>query len=316
MKLDQRLTDMLSYKRPHASTTEAEWIDEFIEPYKPTVFGPKSTPMAYVITVGVSTTLFSAHTDTVHRTEGDQTIYYNEETQCLYKEDDEPLGADDGAGVWLLLGMIDAKVPGTYVFHRGEERGGIGSKWMSDHQSEWLTQFERAIAFDRKATHSVITHQGYGMCCSDDFAQTLSDAFNALDDNFMYAPDDSGVYTDTAEYVDLIAECTNVSCGYYDEHTSKERLFVPHLMALRDACIKLDWSALPVTRQPGEDDTISPYQSFYSTAGRIGRPIDLVKMSRTDLCDLAFEDPDEFAHLVYEQLHGVSAFSSGWEEAL
>ena len=30
----------------------------------------------------------------------------------------------------------------------------------------------------------------------------------------LYATDPTGIFTDTANFVDIIPECTNISCGY------------------------------------------------------------------------------------------------------
>ena len=51
------------------------------------------------------------------------------------------LGADDGAGVFLMLEMIDANVEGTYIFHRGEERGGWGSSQIAELHADYIKQF-------------------------------------------------------------------------------------------------------------------------------------------------------------------------------
>jgi hypothetical protein len=48
----------------------------------------------------------------------------------------------------------------------------------------------------------------------------------------------------------IIPECTNLSCGYANEHSSNETLHLPTLVALRDACLNIDWAALPVVRDP------------------------------------------------------------------
>lgn len=300
--LDARLLRMLSFKRPHGTPTELNWTDEFIMPYRPTMYGDSDT-MAYVITVGESNVLFSCHVDTMHQKEGKQKIHFENKTQRIVKRDKEPLGADDTAGCWLMLEMIDAKVPGAYIFHRGEECGGVGSGWIADHMSEWLAQFDYAIAFDRRATHSVITHQARGRCCSNDFAQALADKLNAQNEEFIYMPDDSGVYTDTAEYVDFIAECTNISVGYDHEHTASETLFVPHLTALRDACIALNWSSLPVTRKPGEDDYHE--MSWFRTTTKKPGKVNLYALSLEEMRELAWYDPEDFADRVFMELNGV-----------
>lgn len=286
--MNTKLAEMLTYRRPHNSEGEEAFVKRFItDVHTHMVLGPMEN---IVITVGDgSHTLFSCHTDTVHRDDQRQKLVYDSVKNHFYKKDGTPLGADDGAGVWLLLEMIEAGVPGTYVFHRGEERGGIGSSWLEKHESEWLLQFDRAVAFDRKATYSVITHQGRGRCCSDTFGEALADALNRQNDDFMYAIDDSGVFTDTANYTELIPECTNVSCGYYKEHGPDEYLDVAHLEALRAACIALDWEALPTERQPAADLPL-----IYALDGFSGMDYD-------DILGFCLEDPDSVADMIYAE---------------
>src|SRR5205085_10435218 len=67
-----------------------------------------------------------------------------------------------------------------------------------------------------------------------------------------FRPDDTGVYTDTNEYADLIAECSNVSVGYDCNHGPNEILDVYHAEKLLAAVLKLDLDALVIHRQPGE----------------------------------------------------------------
>jgi len=165
----KRLAKMLRYRRAHDSTGERVYIKKFILPYHPSVFRDPVTNevLAFVVDVAdenkvVPPMLWSCHVDTVHTMEDSnkdfmQEVLYDEECAMFYKGDGKPLGADDAAGVWLLLEMIDAGVPGSYIFHRGEERGGIGSGGMADHHAAWLSQFSYAVAFDRRDNCSIIT---------------------------------------------------------------------------------------------------------------------------------------------------------------
>ena len=103
------------------------------------------------------------------------------------------LGADDKAGVTILLYMIKNKVPGLYYFFLGEEVGCVGSRKVStkvksiveekesEGKSEWektIKKIKKVIAFDRRGYDSVITHQSSSRCCSDNFAQALSEELN------------------------------------------------------------------------------------------------------------------------------------------
>ena len=250
----KRLLEMLSYTRAHQSEGERLFVDKFINPYNPEVYKSGNEVLAYVVTVGGKKrppVLWSSHVDTVHSMDDAvmQTAHYDESGGFVYKDDGRPLGADDGAGVWLLLEMIDAKVAGTYIFHRGEECGGIGSSGMAKHHKEWLSQFKWAIAFDRRGDGDVIIEQSRGVCASNEFAQQLSTLLNIS--GMSYAPSDMGIFTDTANYRNIIPECTNVSVGYDNEHTGNETLDAWHLSKLRDVMVSFNTqiiNSLPALR--------------------------------------------------------------------
>lgn len=190
-------------------------------------------------------TLFVAHMDTVHSRDGVNRYRFQNN---LLKALGAPLGADDGAGMAILFHLIQMGKPGYYIFTQGEECGGLGAKYLTMHDAELLAQFDRAIAFDRRGDSSVITHQMFGRCCSDAFAAQLSHCLNDL--GLLYMPDDTGSYTDTAEFVDIIPECTNISCGYLREHSDKEILNMTHFDALCKAACMIDWDGLAAHRDP------------------------------------------------------------------
>ena len=209
--------------------------------------------------------LWSCHIDTVHDAGGRQTVSLSAAgVVSLSKKSRKTsscLGADDTAGIFLLYQMIRRGVPGHYIFHYGEERSGIGSRDLAETLPDFLTQFSCAIALDRRGTKDVITHQRYGRGCSDAFAQSLADGLGgALD----YRLSSQGVYTDTAEYIHLIPECTNLSVGYEGAHGRGESLDTRHVFALLEALVKLDQSALVIARDPLDPD--ESWDSFLSPA--------------------------------------------------
>lgn len=317
--------EMVTYRRPHQSAGERAFIDRFIMPHNPAEdeFGNLH------ITVGITPkTLFSTHTDTVHKNDAMQVVVYDENLGFVYKADGEPLGADNAAGVWLLLEMVDAGVKGHYVFHRGEERGGLGSGWLQTECEDWFTDcgFDRAIAFDRKGETSVITFQGGDRCCSDEFGSALAAALAA--EGLPYVLDTGGVFTDTANYTELIPECTNVSVGYYDEHTAKELQSTEHLIELRAACLKIDWDALPTKRNPVTCRDMlwrapKKYEArvgTWATGAGKAMPQDIADMfgcetgSREDLDDFydeeqqALEDEDWGAYVTADEQLDIATF--------
>jgi hypothetical protein len=250
-----------------------------------------------------SKTLFIAHVDTVHRDTGPNKI---KKTQTHWHADGAPLGADDGAGVAMLMHLIHSGVAGYYIFSQGEECGGIGAKFIEANNKDLLKQFNRAIAFDRRGIDSVISHQGMGRCASDSFCQTLASALNEHNDNLMYSPDDTGVYTDTAEFTDIIPECTNISVGYYNEHGDRENLDIVHFAALAIAASKVDWDALPTDRDPTVDDYKTyKYDSKYDTAWWSGYGVykDDKDGKPTDGKEALYNWPDDDEYFATEMLY-------------
>jgi hypothetical protein len=176
-------------------------------------------------------------------------VAFSADEETLFTPDGQCLGADDGVGVWLMLEMIKSGVPGAYLFHRGEELSGIGSSAIHDQASEFLSQFKWAIAFDRRGTTDIITHQSGIRGCSDEFARELAKQLNR--GGLYLTLSKNGSYTDTFEYFDIIPECTNVSVGYQREHTPNETLNLDYLFRLRNSiCNYFDSECLPVERVP------------------------------------------------------------------
>ena len=231
------LLSMLTYRRPHGSITEREFIDRFIAP----IPGISTDQVGnYYLKLGSSTTAFSCHVDTMHAEEGIQRVCVAYTSGIAYADDSSCLGADNAVGVWLLLELIKANVPGLYLFHRGEECGGIGSKHIVTLTPHLVDGIERMVAFDRKGDTDVITHQSGVQTASMVFAEALASHLGG-----NYTPSSEGVYTDTLEYEHLINDCTNVSCGYNFEHTPDEYVVLHTVEQLRDKILMIPWDELP-----------------------------------------------------------------------
>ena len=248
-------------------------------------------------------TLFVAHVDTVHRDEGPNKI---SKTPTHWRADGAPLGADDGAGCAMLMHLLHAGVAAYFIFTQGEECGGIGARFVAKDVA-FLSQFDRAIAFDRRGIDSVITHQGYGRTASDAFAEALSEALNA-DDTLWYLPDDTGVYTDTAEFIDVIPECTNISVGYYNEHSDQESLDIVHFTALAERVARIDWDSLPTLRDPSvKENKWDAYDDWYLGGGREATSVTSFARGHW-----LVDDPDDVREELREAIYDAMAGSKQW----
>ena len=319
------LLTILSTQRKAGTPEEEAFVAKHILPLEnhpnATQFTQDEYGNVFVEVCGGSDKLFTAHTDMIVIPNTKQEVLYDANLQVAYTSGKCTLGADDGAGMWLLMELLKAGVPCWLAFFRAEEVGGLGSQFAAKDNPEFFKSFTHCISLDRRGTGDVITHQSWGRCCSDALADHLSRALNAHGLN--YAPCDGGIFTDSANFTDIIPECLNVASGYNNEHRNEEELDVDHLLRLRDALVKIDWTTMPVKREPGEDDfkydyswlnyrnfnkgfaSDTPHWSKKTTTRKPTLTVDdLYDMDHTDLVDAMLDDPDAMADAVWELLWG------------
>lgn len=241
------LVNWLQHMRPAYSQTERLFCERYLEP----IFGKPDVHGNYIKVIGDRPNIaFTAHTDTVHKFEGIQTLTI--EDDIVTTMNGSCLGADCTTGLWLMAGMIEAGVEGVYVAHAAEEIGGIGSTKLVADRPAWLIEIDAVISFDRFGTNSVITHQGGRRTASDTFAISLADALD-----LSFKPDNYGTYTDSLEYADVVPECTNISVGYYDQHTSSESQDLYFAQVLLERLIAARWDTLAISRDPTHLETLT-----------------------------------------------------------
>lgn len=241
------LLNILSYRRCYNTDGELEFLEEVIGEINGIQWDDFGNAYIRIPNEDGSQSdiLWSCHTDSVHSPKNQtirQNLKWEENGNIIGLNQGKPgqcLGADDGCGIWLMMEMLDQGKPGLYVFHRAEEVGGQGSRWIAKNNPDLLKGINYAIAFDRKDLSSIITHQGGSRCCSDAFGLALGAALSRTPGINMKL-DQTGSFTDTAVYVDVVPECTNVSVGYYNQHGPRETLDVMHMIRLRDALMQLN----------------------------------------------------------------------------
>ncbi len=251
--------DLIQYRRPYDTKTDNLFADALAE-YITTALGYDVTRDKVgniFVRVGTNpSTAFTAHTDTVHNMGGVQTIGIDD--TLLHAVVNDPisncLGADDTTGIVILLELMRAGTDAVYCFFRGEEVGGVGSSEAStdlynSNGGHPMNGVNKVVSFDRRGYSDVITHQGHGNCASDTFASSLAYQLNMS--GLTYRADDSGIYTDSAEFMEDISECTNISVGYDNEHTRDEFQDLGFLFDyLIPAVLEVNWGSLPCLRDP------------------------------------------------------------------
>lgn len=189
--------------------------------------------------VGQVPVLITAHLDTVNKRPGP--IQYQVRHNYVYASGDEPLGADDRAGVALVLYMSTIRPDLSYALFIGEEVGMVGSRQAAQAyaQGQWVFQdLAAVVSLDRKGHTDIIITQAGAPCASIEFAKALQDQIPILTSL------EHGVYTDSYAFVGLVPNATNLSVGYFNAHSPKESQDLAFLDRLGEYLIMADWNHL------------------------------------------------------------------------
>ncbi len=253
MDIQETFLNLTSFTYPHGTEHELfqylprnYQLDEFGNPYLLIGESPKY--------------MFTCHLDTASYSK--EKVNHFIQGEEIMTDGKTILGADDKAGMTILLYMIEKNIPGLYYFFLGEERGCIGSrKVASKHKTDNpFPTILAVVSFDRRGTSSIITHQLGGRCCSDLFATELAKELNLVNPSFDYTKDPTGIYTDSAQFTEIYPECTNVSVGYDMEHTTAESINIVHLKKLCEAATQISWDKIPIERNPRSKEEYDQYE--------------------------------------------------------
>ena len=227
-----------------------------LEKYLPTGF-KKDSVGNYFYEIGESETLFTTHLDTYSEKYEKVNHVIDADNEYHIRTDGKTiLGGDNKLGCCILIGMIKNNIPGTYYFFLGEEpiiSGGLwGSSSALTNNPEFFTKFKRCIAFDRRGYGSVVIRQMGRMTSSNEFIQALSSELRRFGSIEFDESSKYGYYTDTATFMDVIPECTNISAGGFDEHYESEWVDLNYTYNVYKTALQIKWEDLPVRRKIGE----------------------------------------------------------------
>jgi len=247
--------------RTYPNKTESELFHLLPENLETDGYGNK-----YFIIGENPSVMFTSHLDTA--TSANTPVNHVIDGDIIKTDGKSILGADDKAGVTIMLYMMEKGVKGLYYFFLGEEVGCLGSRWLSEvHAKTPDAYIKKVVSFDRRGKDSVITFQSSSRCCSEDFGTALSKELNekakTLGIDFLYKNDPTGVYTDSAKFTKIYPECTNISVGYQSEHTLMESQNIDHLEKLAKTVCLVDWESLPVSRDPSKIEYSDYYSDYY-----------------------------------------------------
>lgn len=195
--------------------------------------------------IGQSNTLFVSHLDNYCETV--KKVSHKFDNEFVLTDKTTILGADNKAGVSVLVSMIAKKIPGHYVFFRAEELGCVGSLDFKKNNYKGLMKYNKCIAFDRKGYSDIVYCQNDINTASLEFSNILSNEFSKFS-NIKYKATEGGV-TDSGSFKYLIPECINLSVGFFANHTVLEKQNLAFLQQLANTVCKIDWENLPTFRQ-------------------------------------------------------------------
>jgi hypothetical protein len=187
-------------------------------------------------------------------------LYYDNKRQTFWSPDG--LGADDRAGVFLMLHAYNAISPKpNLLFTDLEESGGQGAQDAAKELKDELLTADLFIEWDRKGANDAVFYRDE----PDDFRKYIC--------SFGFK-EEKGSFTDVAILSRELEICAvNLSVGYYDQHTFSERLDVREMWHSysRGKQIILDASEKkkkwPNPKKPVTPTDIQTHRQYYRNYG-------------------------------------------------
>lgn len=169
----------------------------------------------YIVAVGDIPIALVAHLDTVFD-RPPQEVYYDMRKGVCWSPDG--LGADDRAGVFFILNLIQRKLRPSVIFTLGEEQGGIGATALAEIPCP-IPNLKYMIELDRQGENDAVFYQ----CYCPSFMSYIED-FGFLEKK--------GSYSDISFLMEKWQICgVNLGTGYFDEHSYSEILNVNAMFA-------------------------------------------------------------------------------------
>lgn len=173
-----------------------------------------------------------AHLDEVHQRTGDgYSVITLKKTQIILgydsiRKDFSGIGADDKNGIWVCLKCLKKYQTLKCAFFVDEERGCLGS---NKADMDFFKDCRFVLQCDRKGNKDLIVNISGVQLCSDSFIKDINCK------KYQYK-ETSGLMTDVMilKQRKLQVSSVNISCGYYNPHTSKEFTFIPDLYKCLD----------------------------------------------------------------------------------
>lgn len=209
-KLFERLVS-LSQKGMHEAMTQ------FLRAkYKNNVIITKD----YIVAIGDIPIALVAHMDTVYKTPVVD-LYYDQRKGVLWSP--QGIGADDRAGIFAIMKIIQSGLRPAVILTTDEEKGGLGATVLASKECP-IPGLKYMIQLDRHGTNDCVFYE----CFNEEF-------YNYVE-SFGFC-EAYGSFSDISFLMPQWNICgVNLSVGYEDEHGVEETL---HIAPLYDTIAKV-----------------------------------------------------------------------------
>lgn len=179
----------------------------------------------YIVAFGDIPVALVAHMDTVY-IRAPRDFFYDADNSILWSP--QGLGADDRAGVYAILQILDAGLRPHIIFTKDEEKGGLGAKdLINDFPDCPFDDLKCLIELDRQGEKDSVFYD----CNNEDFEQYI---------NSFGFETDWGTFTDISVLAPTWeVAAVNLSIGYYNEHSLGEYLNTKQLENTIQKVIKI-----------------------------------------------------------------------------
>lgn len=177
----------------------------------------------YLFCEGTIPVCMVAHLDTVF-SEQPSEIYYDRRKNVMFSP--QGLGADDRAGVFSILKLVQDGLRPHIILTTGEEKGGIGARALAKLTCPFR-DVRYFIELDRRGALDCVFYE----CDNPEFTRYV-ESFGFFEN--------WGTYSDICEFCDTWGIAgVNLSIGYENEHTHHETLNISYMFSTLDKVKKM-----------------------------------------------------------------------------
>ena len=195
-------------------------MSNFLKKHYKTVVTKKD----YIYAIGDIPVALVAHLDTVFRA-SPENIYYDQQKNVMWSP--EGLGADDRAGVFAIVKIIQQGYHPHIILTTDEEMGALGAKQLVSNLKQPFADMKYIIQLDRRGTNDCVFYN----CYNEDFIEYV-ESFG-----FIEA---FGSFSDISEICPKWGIAgVNLSIGYQNEHSYTETLHINAFLATIDKVVNM-----------------------------------------------------------------------------